>query len=473
MLHLFPVWYLGRRPNHKFLQAGHTQDFVEKEFGLRTRTLVESEEYRRIFPEVALSTASKAAGAWSIAGKLGRYVAKGVGQGISGYRGNIGGVDDPYSSREDAESAATRKKVYDWFMADFMTRLLPKSPLFIVATRWHPLDLCGVLEDNTKKGIGIPWEVINLPALAEDENDPLGRAVGEPLWPDFFDINHLLDLRATLPTRDWNSLYRGKPVDEKGGVLQKDWIKRYNDLPRDEVNQNGHVTSKNVRRVTVSVDCANKDGERNDYTAISVWLEDTLGAHYLAQMIRARLTFEPMVEAINAAAKKWHANAILVEDKGSGTQYIQTQAGKAPAPVIPIATKNDSKQFRFDGVTPMFQAGEVLFPERAAWLADLEFELLTFPGGAHDDQVDSISQYLAWGRQGRKLGVKKVTMGAAGAKPTLEDGANASAGDVPTVSQAFMHVQKVIANAGINRVASFRRGVDLTTTSTPSARIAG
>lgn len=89
-------------------------------------------------------------------------------------------------------------------------------------------------------------------------------------------------------------------------------------------------------------------------------------------------------------------------------QYNQTRAHLAPAPVIPINVGVDSKAFRFDGVSPMFQAGEVLLPEAAIWLPDYERELLTFPGGAHDDQVDSTSQYLAWARTARRLGTKRL-----------------------------------------------------------------
>lgn len=462
--HYFPTWYLGKRPNHKYLQAGHTQDFVEKEFGLRTRTIVDSVEFQKVFPGLLMSKSSKASGSWALDGHLGKYVAKGVGQGISGHRGNIAGVDDPYASRKDAESPATRKEVFDWFMADFSTRLLPKSPMFIVATRWHPLDLCGVLEENTKKGLGTPWEVINLPAIAEDENDPLGRAVGEALWPTFFDLAHLLDLRATLPSRDWNSLYRGKPVDENGGVLQASWIGRYKDLPIDETNDSGNIVKKNRRRTVVSVDCANKDGQRNDYTVVTVWVEDLNGIHHLAHVVRDRLNFEPMVALINSVATKWNVDAILVEDKGSGTQYIQTQTGKAPAPVVPISTNNDSKQFRFDGVTPMFQGGEVLLPERANWLADFEFELLSFPGGAHDDQVDSTSQYLAWARKGRKLGTKKLTMGTDRSTPAEQQAVHGN---------AWQHVNQPAKHKLGQRNSMLAGKLDRTMISTPSAKIAG
>jgi len=270
----------------------------------------------------------------------------------------------------------------------------------------------------SKEGIGIPYEIINLPAICEDENDALGRAIGEPLWPGFYTIDILNNLKATLPARDWNSLYRGKPVDENGGVVKASWFQRYEELPKNEENLQGVITKQIIRRTTISVDCASKKGERNDYTAIGVWIEDIDGKHYLAHVVRKKVEFNDMCDLINETARKWNANVILVEDKGSGTQYIQSYTSgnmKTPCPVVSIEVGVQTKEFRFDGVTPMLEAGEVLFPMRAPWLADYEAELLGFPGGTpHDDQVDMTSQYLARARRSRRGGTKKLMgLGAA------------------------------------------------------------
>ena len=497
--HYFPAWYMGRHPNNKYIQAGHTQDFVEKEFGLRVKDIIDTAEYKEVFPGVEISSSSKASGAWNLKGTRGRYVAKGIGQGISGYRGNIAAIDDPYAKRADAESPAMRKGVFDWFMSDLLPRLLPKSPVIVIATRWHPLDLCGVLEDRTKKGIGKPWKVINLPAICEDPDDAMGRPIytgdyeaymkleadvraGVPgakdvlhcaqraaLWADYYTLEWLLEKKAALPPRDWNSLYRGKPIDENGGVVIASWLLRYKNLPDD-----GTISGTNLRkRTTMSVDCAAKTGERNDYTVITIWIEDTSNIHYLAQVYRNRWEFEAMVEAINAAAEKWHVQAILVEDKGAGTQYIQSMSHKAPAPVIAVSTNNESKAFRFDGVTPMIQAGEVLLPEAAGWLADYEGEILGFPGAAHDDQVDSTSQYLAWVRKKRSLGTKKLTMGTGQNHVNRNEPAIPS---TPGTPDPMMHIQKDGAafSSIIQRMSKMgKEWARNAGKSTPSARIDG
>jgi predicted phage terminase large subunit-like protein len=130
--------------------------------------------------------------------------------------------------------------------------------------------------------------------------------------------------------------------------------------------------------------------------------------HYLAEVVRKKVEFNDLVAEIEAAATRWGADAILVEDKGSGTQYIQTRQGKAPAPVIPIAPGTNDKEFRFDGVMPMIEAGEVYIPRTARWLPDFESELLAFPNGTYSDQVDMTSQYLSWAREKRKYGSRKL-----------------------------------------------------------------
>jgi predicted phage terminase large subunit-like protein len=403
----FPAWYLGKHFNHKFIQGGHSQDFAEKEFGAVVRTIIRDERYRNVFPEVRVSNESSAAGYWRILGKNGSYLAKGVGQGIAGFRGNIACVDDPFAKAEDAESAVIREKVFNWFTWDFTTRLLPNSPVFIVSTRWHSDDLCGRLEKMTKNGEGIPWEIINLPALSDSDDDILGRKYNEPLWPEYYTFDFLNDLRAVLPAKAWNSLYMGKPSDSIGGVVNSDMFSRYDELPKNVLSEDKRLIKQLIKRVTLSVDTASKTNERNDFTVITVWIESTEGNHYLAEVIRKRLEFDDMCKEIDNCARKWNVNEILIEDKGSGTQYIQTRRGRSLFPITPIIPKGE-KEFRFDGVIPMFTTGMVILPKKSAWLADYEAELIAFPNGKFDDQVDATSQYLEYKRKGLTLGTRKL-----------------------------------------------------------------
>lgn len=409
---LFPTWRLGRKPRTQYLQAGHSQLFVENEFGKKCRDIVEDERYNDVFPGTMLSPASRAAGYWVLNNRS-TYMTKGVGQGISGIRATLAGVDDPFASRADAESETIRNSTFDWFKADFMRRLLPRCPVFIVATRWHSDDLCGRLEaenNQIKKGLaeGVPWEIVNLPALAVDdpaEPDPMGRKPGEALWPEFYSRPILLDIKAELDSKNWNSLYMGKPTDVEGEAIKKEWFKegRFKIGPKRE----------DVRRRVMSVDTASKTNERSAYTVATIWDETKDDHHYLRHVYRKRMEFTEMSTTLNNLADGWDVDAVLVEDKGSGTQYIQQQAdpnaARCPRPVIAIEVDNASKEFRMDGVTPMMQAGLVHLPENAPWLTDYENEIFAWPSVKWKDQGDSTSQYLSWARPKRKYGSKRMS----------------------------------------------------------------
>lgn len=418
--HRFPAWYLGQRPDHRWLQGAHTMTFAKDRLGKVVRGIIGEDRYSNIFPSMVLSASSSAADYFEFAGARGYYKAVGVGTGIAGYRFEIGAIDDPIASREDAESPTFRKKLHGWFDDDFGTRPSnPHAPIFVVNTRWHEDDLVGHELQKMAEGRGDEWVVLNIPALAE-ENDILGRSVGEGLWPELFGTAHYEKRKITLTGRSWNSLYQGHPVDEEGGVLKREDVSTYTRLPSDEKDIQGNITHKNIKRVSLSIDCAEKATERADFTAATVWVETTDKKHYLVHGSRIKKEFTEMVQWIEELARDTYCGCtvdqILCEDRGAGTQYIQirkTSPGRVP--VIPIATKQQSKAFRFDGVTPMFASGQVYLPEKGVdWIADVEAELYAFPNGRNDDYVDTVSQYLTYARGNNVVrGMRKLQTGHA------------------------------------------------------------
>lgn len=411
----FAAWHLGRNIDDRWLQGAHGQTFAKDRLGKPTRGLIQQARYRDVFPDRVLSSTSSASEYFEFANSpVSYYKAIGVGQGISGFRADMGAIDDPIASREQAESPTVRRKLHEWFEDDFGTRPMPGSPIFIVATRWHEDDLIGhELAKQNEGRTAYKWEVINIPALAEDD-DPLGREPGEGLWPEVFGTAWYEAKRLDSTPRSWNSLYMGKPTDEEGGVLKSSEISRWKTPPRDIKNKNGTLQKQVIARRTLSIDCAEKATERSDWTAGTVWFETSDGKHYLVHAGRCRKEFTDMCKWIDEMAEAYDVDNILVEDKGAGTQYIQVRKiAPGPAPVTPISTNNNSKQFRFDGVTPMFTTGKVLLPEKGTdWIADLEDELIKFPNARNDDYVDSVSQYLNYRRKGkRKKGTHKVSSG--------------------------------------------------------------
>lgn len=414
----FPAWWFGRNPTKRFMQGGHSQSFVENEFGKYVRDIVDDARFNAIFPGVGLNPRSSAAGSWQLSNRRGAYVCKGVGQKIAGYRGHIGGLDDIIGSREDAKSPTIRQKTWDWVWADFRTRLLPRAPLFMIATRWDEDDPIGRIEVMNKKGIGIPWRIINVPMIIETvkdmAGDPLGRSIGEVMWPDYYDLAHCLELKATLPSEDWNALYMGRPRAPEGNVVKKVWFDqcRYKTIPSDVVDASGRVIQHVRRRLTLSVDTASKKQQRHNPTALTVWLETVDGNHYIVDAAQKRVEMTELTPFIEDMARKWGVDQILVEDKGNGTAYIQLRQGAAPAPIIGITPEAEgSKWNRFDKCTPLFESSRVHLPVMASWLSEYENELLSFPSG-EDNYVDSTSQYLIRHSNRKRAGGTRKLKGA-------------------------------------------------------------
>jgi predicted phage terminase large subunit-like protein len=437
----YPAWYLGRDERRRYLQAGHTQDFAEKEFGKKTRDLIGTPEFQSVFPGVVVRYDTKAAGLWMLTNGN-QYTVKGVGQGISGVRSTNNGVDDPYPTKKEAESETYRKKTWNWFANDFMTRLLPGGSAMIIATRWHVDDLIGAIEQKQADGeLHDHWEIINLPALCLDpDTDQMRRQYGEPLWPDFYTQETLQAQRSLMTTTEWSCLYEGSPLPAEGNVIKRQWLKHADYYPIVHVSSKqlnwGRIDQEKApgdptdskpgqnppkhgdptdsgqgtipyTRTTVSVDSAESEDKRADFSAITVWRETTQGYHYLVDAFRARMEFTTLCSTTNAMAEAWDADFILMEKKGAGQQYIQAigDKGLAPCAVIPCdPTRKGDKVFRMDGASVYFQQGKVILPNRAPWLSDYEREILQFPNAKNDDYADSTSQYLNWRRANSSSG---------------------------------------------------------------------
>lgn len=437
---LFPAWWLGRRENKKWLQGGHTQRFAEKEFGKKLRDeIINTDGYREVFDVVERSGSVDEI----ILSNKCSYVVKGVGQGISGYRSHFNNIDDPYPTEKAAQSPVTRDTVWDWFTNDFRTRRLPGAGELIIVTRWHSDDIVGRLEEGIKSGEIDPWEIINLPAFSLGPDlDQLGRKKGEPLWPEFFTEAFLLDIKGPMNENRWESLYQGSPVLSEGNILKRKWLKYYDYIPisrrgtGDPANraqaranqsfenrpwgpsesrvgpqESAQKTQIRRMRVVISVDSAEKETVRSDFSSIQAWALGEDKKHYLLDVVRDKFDFPKLVTQIENMAKKWEADIILCETKGAGNQYVQSRHDKAPCSVIGYNPGRDSKEIRFDGTMTDWQAGNVLLPSRAPWLATYIDELLRFPAGKHDDSVDATSQYLNWSRDdgGWRRGTKRLS----------------------------------------------------------------
>ena len=295
----------------------------------------------------------------------------------------------------DAASEARRAAVNDWFRNTLYSRLDDKAEgvIIVVTQRLHVDDLVGYLLST-----GEPWEMVQLPAIAvTDERYVLAdgtaftRRAGMALHPERESLEVLEGIRRTLGSYEFAAQYQQEPIPLEGGLIKAHWLRRYATAPE---RQSGDL-------VTQSWDTASKSGELNDYSVCTTWLRRGQ-EHYLLDVFRARLDYPDLRRAVVELRKRFAADAILIEDKGSGIQLIQDLRAEGHVRPIAIMPEGD-KITRMYTQTHKLEAGRVLLPEHASWLDDFLGEVLAFPRGRHDDQVDAMAQYLAWEATHRRV----------------------------------------------------------------------
>jgi len=372
----FPSYWLGHHPDKFIITSTYAQGLAD-DFGRKVRNLCTTPQHRAFFKGFQLRQDSTSASRFHT-GKNGAYFAVGAGGPITGRGAHLLLIDDPTKGREDAESATMRQRLKDWYTSVARTRLMPGGAIVVIQTRWHEDDLAGwLLREHAHEN----WEVLNLPALAE-QNDPLGRAEGDALWPDAYPVEELEIIKRSIGSRDWAALYQQRPAPIEGGLVKVAWFRRYDAAPATP------------RRIIQSWDTGLKAAEVNDPSVCTTWAETETG-FYLLDAYKARLEYPDLKRSIQSLADKWQPTAILVEDKASGQSVIQDLRQTTRLSIVPINPTKD-KVVRLLAVTAAIESGRVFLPNVAPWLPDYEAELASFPNGAHDDQVDSTSQALTY-----------------------------------------------------------------------------
>jgi len=407
---LFPPWFMGKNPTKQIIGASHTAELAES-FGRRVRNIVASDEYQKIFP-IQLTGDSKAAGRWGLV-QGGEYFGVGVGGSVTGRRADGAIIDDPVRSREDADSETIRNKTWEWFRSDLRTRLKPGAFIILIQTRWHEDDLSGRILPEKYSGEsglitardGEMWEVINLPALAEAD-DPIGRQPGEPLWPEWFNTEMLEQERISQGERNWSALYQQRPSPETGNFFKREWIKYYDERPQN-------LTFYGASDYAVTAD-------GGDYTVHGVAGVDRESNIYLVDWWRERVTSEAWITVFIELARKWKP-AKWAEEQGqiikSVGPFIDKRMQEEGVYVYREQyTSATDKATRAQAIRGRMSQEKVFFP-RTSWAETLIHELMRFPVGKHDDQVDVLSLF------GRMLSEMK---GRSSSKPVYREplGAN-------------------------------------------------
>jgi len=382
--HYTPVWFLKKFPWKKVGLASYEMGFASEWGGKAKDTITDHGDELNI----QLTQDTKAKGRWRLRGYGGGMTVAGIGGPFTGRGFDLIVIDDPIKNDAEALSEVYRRRNWNWYRSVVRPRLQPGGSIIVIMTRWHEQDLAGALLGNppeSEEELVLeeedvepdPWEVINLPALAE-ENDVLGRKPGEALWPERYDETALKKLRVAAGPFWWTAQYRGKPQPEGGGIIKTAWFKSYEDedLP------------PTFSRVVQIWDTAHKEKQRHSRSAcLTIGQANNPRRYYLLDLYAARLIYPDLVRASEAQYDKWEPDNVIIEDKSAGISLIQQLRQDTKVPIRAVKAIDD-KVTRAHTVTGVMEAGQVLIPRHASWLADFLKEVGDFPNGAHDDIVD-------------------------------------------------------------------------------------
>lgn len=386
----FPAWYLGKHPDRKVIIVANVAELA-KDMGDKIRTKIQSEEHQAIFPECKLTKSSKAKHNFKTT-KGGEFFAVGVGGTLPGRGGHLIVIDDPLKGREEADSDVQRRKVHTYYEGVLYNRLEPDGIILLISTRWHEDDLAGFLLNPEKQEEVDNWHTLNLSAIAE--KDEGWRKEGEALWKDRWPLKALQRIKRNSSQRTFAALYQGRPSAVEGIEIKRAWFRYYHWNPylitRDDIAR----MSSAPFQIVQSWDFAEEDGPENDYTVGTTWLSTGSG-EYLLDVVRRKMLTPESFRAVRESAIRWRPDLILCEQTSGGVYVVQQAQASTKLPILGIKIQGKgNKVFRTRGVSHMWETGRVFHPINAPWLKDYEDELVSFPTGANDDQLDSSTQFL-------------------------------------------------------------------------------
>ena len=315
--YLFPTWLMGRDPTKKIIQATHTAELAVG-FGRKVKNLIDSEDFRDIFPDVKLASDAKASGRWSTNGG-GEYYAVGVGGALAGRGADLAIIDDPVSE-QDALSATALDNIYEWYTSGPRQRLQPGGSIIIVMTRWSIRDLTAkVLQRQSEKGAD-KWDIVEFPAIMPS---------GTSLWPEYWSLEELESVKASIPVAKWNAQYMQNPTAEEGAIIKREWWQQWN---KEDPPPCSYIIQ--------SYDTAFSKSDRADYSAVTTWgifTEDETNEDHimLLDAVKGRWEFPQLKHEANELYKLYEPDMVLIEQKGSGMPLTQ-ELRRIGIPVTPF-----------------------------------------------------------------------------------------------------------------------------------------
>lgn len=381
----FPAWILGKQPGKRLACVSYS-DKLAATFARQFRAVVTSDWYSSLFPTMRLAKDTEIESETTQGG--GRFVVS-VGGSFTGRGAEFIIIDDPMKA-EDALSDKARHSLIEWYETTLVSRLNDKQhdAIILVNQRLHEDDLAGRL---LRTG---GWDHLDLPAIAETDRQILVGPnafhiwrSGEALHPEREPHEALEKIKADMGSLAFSAQYLQRPIPAQGNLIRRDWIRWYEHAP----------TPGPGALVVQSWDVASTVAATSDWSVCTTWLA-LQRSYCLLDTWRGKLEFPQLKQKLIELARQYSPSHVLIESAGPGLHLIQefrtNPVSGVPVP-IGVDPKGD-KRGRMEAQCARFEAGQVHFPERSSWLAACLDEILGFPNTRHDDQLDSISQFLNW-----------------------------------------------------------------------------
>lgn len=411
----FPAYVLGKYPNKKVAICSYSDELAES-FNNAVQRIIDTDEYRRLFPQTVLNGYRPHWGGvlkgfkrnsteFEIVGKKGSLRITSIPDGaLTGHPVDIGIIDDPFKNRIAAESETMRKNVWDWYTDTFLTRLHNDSQQLLLMTRWHEDDLAGRLltedKERVKQGKEPYWEIIEFPAIKETQPTELDpRKPGEVLWPARHNFATLLEKREKGGERSWQSLYQQRPTARAGNLIKPEHFGYITRVAFEE------MTKYNYVQWNFLVDGAYTEDADNDATALyAAYFHEPTQRIYIRECISVRMEWTPLLKYIPQFVKRNEYgpfSRIRIEPKANGLSIFQSMRDETGLNVeryeFPIIEGRnmalEKKVTRATAVTAKIDSGRVVLIEEAEglpWHDTFKRQTASFPLGKNDDEVDCL-----------------------------------------------------------------------------------
>lgn len=394
---VFPAYAMGKAPGTRVILGSYASGIAWKQ-SRRTRQICKSAKYRPIF-DAGLVHGNQSVEEWGLDNGS-EYMAGGILAGMTGNRATLLIIDDPVSGREDAESETIRRKTKEAYEDDLKTRLVPGGATIIIQTRWHEDDLSGgILPEGWRGESGLvdgrdgqKWFVLCLPAICDRADDPLGRQIGEPLWPEWFKDDHFAKFRSNA--RTWSALFQQKPRPGEGAEFRLEWIQRYTHPP------------KRLNKLILVDPSSGKNKKAGDYTCM--WVVGLAGDRnaYVLDCVRDRLNLTERVSALMALHRKHRPLQVRYEQYGlqADVEAVKmVQEAEQYRFKITEVGGSTKKEDRIRRLVPRFEHGTIYLPGTIQYTDTqgkahdlikefIEQEYAAFPVARTDDMFDSLAR---------------------------------------------------------------------------------